>query len=227
MTASIIPSSLSEPEDSNPDVVDYMGKLSRAVFYQYRQTPRYQEAWHEFFKQWSGDPKAPLLIRRSSPLWIDERPDCSIIFCDNSPAHWAMSKAFDDPPPPKFTLEIAWDLVRSEIPIFATISAKERAEIEKDFSAYREIKALWKEKKYNLADKNWRVDHIKNVGVKMRGDDFASLPRNKLKPFFLRLVSPVNITLTPKKLAGVGDMKEYLNLLQAERQRFMPDFGDD
>jgi hypothetical protein len=215
-----------KPAPLSNEIFDLLRRLSEAVFERYgkQKIPPFQTEWHQFFMEWAADDKAPLLIRRTSPIWMDDSRAFKIIFCDNSPAHWSTTKAFDNKPP-VYSTETVEKLVRSEIPLFATLSKKERAEIGNLHPGYEEINQLWsKSGEYSRFADKWRVDHIQDVGVKKRSDGFKKMSRLELKPFFLRLMSPGNIFLTPKTLAGIGDMEVYLDYMRKQNRSFMSDF---
>ena len=161
-------------------------------------------AW--LFKAWAADEKASLLIRRSSPVWLDKRPNFKVIFCDNSPAHWTISKAYNFPPS-KYTGDKAWELLRTEIPLFTTLSQAEQKEIhvELEVSPLECVHRLWEPQGiFDLSDKGWRVDHLFDVGVGENKDNFSRMEHVDLRPYFLHLMSPANIFLTPKNWSDLG-----------------------
>jgi hypothetical protein len=163
--------------------------------------------WDQLIDDWTECDELPLFIRKQSvnigDLLRHRASGRALAPCDNSPAHWAVIKAFERGL--TFTLsDVRIEVQRHGVPVTMVMNKKEIAE-----SAMKGVLA----KQANASKLGWKVDHIVDVGLSQRAriEDIAI---SDLKDHFRRLMKPSNIVLVPSALKGLGDMSVFIELLK-------------
>jgi hypothetical protein len=163
--------------------------------------------WDQLIEQWSECHDLPLFIRKQSAnigdLLKHKSSGRSLAPCDNSPAHWAIIKAFDRGV--EFTLDdVRTAIDRHEVPVTLAMSKAEIAE-----STMKGVLA----KQTNESKLGWKVDHIIDVGLNQRAK-VEDIRIEDLKRHFCRLMKPSNIVLVPSRLKGLGDMPAFISFVR-------------
>lgn len=167
--------------------------------------PEVVRHWDALISAWSESKEMPLLIRKQGAdigdLLIHRNTGRLLAPCDNSPAHWVISKAFTKGT--KFKLkDVKNAITRHEIPVTMAMSNK-------DIEASRMKGVLAKMKEINVSKLKWKVDHIDEVGLKQRLL-IQEMEIGDLKAHFVRLMSPSNVILVPSVLKGLGDLPIFI-----------------
>ncbi len=157
-----------------------------------RPAPAVLGAWDELLSEWLRS-DLPLLLRNSGRRGerVFSSNGRAIVFADNSPATWAFESALGGEPPNIGS----WTS--------ATLATRVRLSIVAKGPAPR----------LTLNERGWKVCHIDPVSDRKRTKlEDASFER--LEAQFRRFLSPRNMFLVPKAIAGAGELSEVINAIR-------------
>lgn len=165
-----------------------------------RIAPEILAAWRGVVEAATTDRRLPLFIRRApaGTHMTHQTSGRTILFVDNSPAHWCFSSALCGRcPTPDDILDA---LASGRFPI---------AMVPKDTTLYSG--ALQKMDAPSLNNRGWKVCHIAPVGLKKRPE---LSDEDTLVTYTRRLLDPNNMFLVPKVYGGLGEVPEFLNVFK-------------
>jgi hypothetical protein len=165
-----------------------------------RVQPEVLDHWDRLITAWVESPEMPLLIRKSSRAGeiVSHSSGRSLLFVDNSPAHWCLSCALMGGRP---TLEqIQLDLERGAFPV---------AMVPKNVTRYRGTQSRMNMP--NLNKLGWKVCH---VGMNDR-TSASQLPMRSLIAHVQRLLTPRNMFVVPLIYSGLGEVPDFISAFQA------------
>ncbi len=155
--------------------------------------------WNNVMIEWVKNKEMPLIIRRPKDkrghVYIHETGR-EIIISDNTPATWVMYHVLDKKKLPLH--EIRQLLEQKEIPIALALTR-----IEKEGAKHTKTQG-----EFALSD--WKVCHIEEIGLNKRGD-IEHIDINLLEKHFVNFLSPKNMFLIPKSIAGLGEVQEFID----------------
>lgn len=188
-------------------------KAAEALSYAYaksavrpRLAPDVLRHWDSLIDAWSEDSLLPLFVRKQNAdigsALMHTGTGRVLAPCDNSPAHWAMMKAFEKGSAVTLS-EIRELYIR--IPVTMAMSKVEiqAAHFKAVLSAHGSVN-----------DNGWKLDHIEEVGLKSRGR-IEDMPMDSLKRHFRQLMKPSNMILIPTALKGLGDLPSFLSIIKS------------
>lgn len=160
------------------------------------------KAWNKVILEWVEDESLPLVVRRSK----DKRGHVythstgrKIIVSDNTAATWVMYNVLNGK---TLTLDNIKDILkRKELPIAFAFKKEEI-----DGATYTKTQG-----KYALP--YWNVCHIDPVGLKTRGE-IKDMDIESLKNHFKKFLSPGNMFIVPKSIAGLGEVQDFIDIQQ-------------
>ncbi len=160
--------------------------------YRPRPTEAALQAWDTFLNSWIAS-GLPLVLRRH------ERDACSngreVIFADNTPANWAFGLALEGVVPDLSS----WtsDTIENHVPLslIARLPGVRR----------------------DLNKAGWKVCHIEPVSDRKRRK-IGSAPMDIVEAAFRRFLSPRNVLLVPKLIAGAGELPEVVEAVRKFEQ---------
>lgn len=161
--------------------------------------------WDEVISSWIEDKTLPLFVRNiraGRGRRIEHASGRILVPADNTPAHWSFMTAFSGHCP---TIQDVHRLVDSDsIPIAMIFNKAERERA--DFKGERaSIK--------NPNKMGWKVCHIEPVRMKARGT-LEDRGINVLEEHFKYFLSPSNMFLVPKALAGIGEFESLIKMMK-------------
>jgi hypothetical protein len=159
-----------------------------------------QSHWSQLIENWMNDPHLPIFVRRKGMgFGVKIRHSCGreLVFADNSPAVWAYSLALRGEKPNINQIR-EW-LNQDTIPI-AMIKTKE-------MSSNNGYQCVLSSKKCNLNILGWKLAHIDRIGLGQKGK-LADIEIATIKKHFLKFMSPSNMFVVPKVLAGIAEISE-------------------
>ena len=161
--------------------------------------------WYELISSWIEDKTLPLFVRNiraGRGRKIKHSSGRILVPADNTPAHWSYMTAFSGHCP---TIEDIHELIESDsIPIAMILKKSERENAE------------FKGQRASIQNPNqlgWKVCHIEPVKMKARGD-LADRDIDILENHFRNFLSPSNMFLVPKALAGFGEFDSLIQLMK-------------
>lgn len=160
--------------------------------------------------RWANDPDLPLLVRKAQQnrgSIVLHESGRQLVPVDNSPAQWALSFALTLGPIDLATVKDL--LAKDRIPTAMVFSKEERAR-----ARYR--CSLGQSTDFNA--KGWKLAHIKPVGLNRRAP-IGTLPIEDVQEHFLRLMTPSNMFVVPKKWAGLAEVPEVLEAFARDAER--------
>ncbi len=170
-----------------------------------RPTPAALEYFDGLVTAWANDPEMPLLVRKSGHprgLRTTGPEGRAVIAVDNSPAQWIYALALVDRRPS--IAEIAADLTAgaSWLTKMLTAAESQALRVQRGGVTTRSV--------FTPGDLNkagWKLAHISAVGLNRRGplDGFEA---DQLRKHHRLLLSPSNMFLVPKELAGLGEVPQ-------------------
>lgn len=155
--------------------------------------------WDKLIDEWVADKTMPLIIRRSRELRGHEYAHKSgrkIITSDNTVAIWVSYNVLNKK---VFTLDRIKKLIEhDEFPIAFAFKTGEKAgaKLTKTLGLYR------------LSD--WTVCHIEPVGLNTK-EIITDINIEILENHFRKYVSPRNMFLLPKCIAGLGEIQDFID----------------
>lgn len=163
--------------------------------------------WDELLEAWAAGPAPPLLVRKfrgNRGHSIIHRTGRTVVPTDNSPAQWAFSLALSGVVP---TLELVGDtLSKDRLPVAMILPRGER-----EAADYRATLG----NEHSLNTRGWKLAHIASIGLRTR-TPVNEVPMNDLTAHFRRFMSPRNMFLVPKSLAGVAEVPEFIEPFAAD-----------
>jgi hypothetical protein len=189
------------------DLENLVKQLSK-IWFQSEIRPRLpievSQKWDIVISQWAESEDMPLLIRKRKDNAGSELPHSSgrkIVPVDNSPAQWVFAMAHNGM---DINLGIIKEILKKDgIPMSFAPANKEIVK-----AKYKCVLGTTTE----LNKKGWKLSHINPVGLKTR-KQLIEIPIDKLKDHFIKLMSPSNMFLVPKKWSGLAEFPEMLELL--------------
>jgi len=178
-----------------------LGKIWRESEHNPKASSIIVDSWDNLVSEWIQDKSLPLIIRRSKELRGHVYHHCSgreIVISDNTVAIWVSYHVIN-----RKTIslsEIRKLLENKELPITLSFDGKKK---EKDGATYTKVLG-----NYNL--KGWRVCHIEPVGLNSR-KAIEEIDISILEEHFWRYLSPKNMFLIPKNIAGLGEIQEFID----------------
>ncbi|MFN0138722.1 MAG: hypothetical protein ACKVQW_01380 [Pyrinomonadaceae bacterium] len=166
--------------------------------------------WDELVQSWA-DSDLPLVIRKSSLIRGTTIPHVSgreLIVADNSPAHWAFSKAYGGKVPN--LIEIRKLIDEDAIPFTYATKASEKIHMR-----YKRTLAA----RDNVNKCGWKLCHIEPVGLSSR-EPLANFSLEKLLTHFKALMSPSNHFLVPLRWAGLGEVPEVIEEIRLADRKY-------
>lgn len=176
-----------------------------------RAAPAVAAHWDSVVAEWVATPTLPLFVRKSmkgTPRGLEVRHASgrSLIYVDNSPAHWTLASAIAGQTPTVAQLLAALEC--GEWPVMFIASKAETAALPR----YRGIlsrSAMGK----TLNDAKWKVCHIHPVGLRSR-TQIESFPLEALLEHCRRLLSPSNMFVVPTSHGGFGELPEVIKVFR-------------
>jgi len=165
--------------------------------------------WRNVIDEWI-ESDIPLLIRKNNGNdkgSVHTNEGRKFIIVDNSPAQWAYALAFHGRVPELGEIRdwlVGEDNLPptvEEIPIAMVLTANHR----NDPTRYQ-MRLL---PEFNLNKLGWKLAHIESIGIRMAGD-IERIEVERLKTHFRLLMSPSNMFVIPKHLAGLAEVPEFL-----------------
>ena len=158
-------------------------------------------SWNNVVSKWVEDESMPLIIRRSKDkrghVYKHRVTKRKIIVSDNSPATWVMFNVLNGK---KLSLdEIKEILKKDQLPIAFLLKKDEREE------------AHYTKTQDEFALPYWNVCHIDPVGLKIKGD-IEDIKIEILKEHFIKFLSPGNMFIVPKSIAGLGEVQDFIDV---------------
>jgi|WetSurMetagenome_2_1015567.scaffolds.fasta_scaffold162229_1 hypothetical protein len=161
--------------------------------------------WDAVISEWAKSEDMPLLIRKrkdNAGSELVHSTERIIIPVDNSPAQWVFAMAHNGM---DVNLEIIQEILNKDA--LPMSFAPANMEIEK--AKYKCVLRASTE----LNTRGWKLSHINPVGLKTR-KPLIDIPIEKLKNHFIKLMSPSNMFLVPKKWSGLAEFPEMIKLLE-------------
>ena len=161
--------------------------------------------WDELISLWIEDKTLPLFVRNiraGRGRKIEHSSGRILVPADNTPAHWSFMTAFTRHCP---TIEEIHELVESDSIPIAMIFKKSELE-----------NAHFRGQRASIDNPNklgWKVCHIEPVKMKARGD-LADRDIDVLEAHFRNFISPSNMFLVPKAIAGFGEFDSLIQLMK-------------
>lgn len=155
-------------------------------------------AWDNLINEWAEDKKLPLIIRRSREPRGHEYTHKSgrkIIISDNTVAIWVSYNVINKN---ILTLEEIKNIMENdELPIAFAFKSGEAsgAKLTKTLGKYRIL--------------GWTVCHIEPVGLNSR-EKITDIDISILVDHFKKYLSPGNMFLLPNRIAGLGEIQEFI-----------------
>ena len=166
-------------------------------------------AWHALMQQWVRDRRFPLLVRHprlGRGREIFHRSGRILVPTDDTPAMYLLSLAIEQRRPSCQMLRQALESRR--MPVAAALTAGERQN-----ARYSGTAASMDAP--NLSELGYSVCHITQVGLRrMPLEDRTEI---ELVAHSLLFLSPVNMFVVPKQLAGVGALPEFIDEMDDAR----------
>jgi hypothetical protein len=164
--------------------------------------------WDRLIAAWIEEKQLPLFVRKYGKEHhvrgevSYHKSGRALIHADNSPTFWSYALAYSYECPSVSDI----DGLLGEIPIaFPNLTAVEKAR-----STYQ----CTPNQMSNPNDPNkreWKVCHKTKLG-RLPGE-IEQVPIQNIEKHFLRFISPSNIFLVPKKLAGLGELDEFCDAI--------------
>lgn len=195
-----------------PELAQPLGELAR-VWYRSEARPRVRPEvachWDEVIARWLGDPRAPLLLRRTGERGVAQNHPSGriMVHVDNSPAHWTLSAALMGLTP---SLDELLDALSSgELPVTFAMSASEKQRNPRYAGLLAQSRIGSR-----LNKAAWKVCHIDEVGLgQRRNAGPPGLP--ELREATRRLLAPSNMFLVPNSHGGLGEIPEFIQVFRA------------
>jgi hypothetical protein len=187
--------------------------LQRAAikWFKTENRPRISEGslkkWDELIEEWIKDRSLPIFIRKKSlgrGREIVHREGRIIIPTDNMPANWSFSKAYHGCYFNK--AEIKKMLENGEIPFAHALKKEER-----EFAKKIKVKPNF----IDVNKKGWTVRHIQSVGLN-EYKEINEIALEEIERHFKNFISPRNMFLVPKSLAGFGELSQVIKAMNSE-----------
>ena len=155
--------------------------------------------WDSLIEEWIAQTDLPLFVRRwgraeARGQVITHVSGRKLVPSDNTLANWVFVQAYEGAMP---SIGDIRSLVQQRaLPVALALKAGERV-----LAEFRGLRGGFK----NPNDLGWRVCHKQAVGIRQRGL-LAELPIRELEQHFRHFLSPSNLFLVPKSLAGLGEL---------------------
>ena len=169
--------------------------------------PEIARKWDELIGGWIAS-DIPLLIRKGNLRGrVHLNGKRKFITVDNSPAQWAFALAFGGSVPVIDDIrnwlvgEGNMPPTNEEIPIAMVVSRSHQ----NDPTLYRKQLPPGA----NVNKLNWKLAHIDGVGIRFAGE-IEELKFDSLISHFKKLMSPSNMFVIPKHLAGLAEVPEFI-----------------
>jgi len=160
-----------------------------------------KEHWDKLVNDWA-ESDLPLAIRKSGGIrgeLIFHSSGRKLVLADNSPAHWAFSRAYGGS---NYSLsEVEAFLGRDLIPFAYATTASEKNKM-----AFKCTLSVVD----NVNKSGWKLCHSHPIGLKtkVRVEDISI---ELLKQHFCSLLMPSNHFLVPLTLGGIGEVTEIID----------------
>lgn len=161
--------------------------------------------WDRVIREWLEDETVPLYVRKMSRnrgQVIKHVTGRILIPADNSPAHWSYCAAFSDLRPSLTDIKRLID--NDEIPVAMAMSTQER-----QAARYRCMRSSFR----NPNRLNWKVCHKQPVALRSRGH-ISQMPIDVIRRHFYDFLLPSNMFLVPKKLSGLGEVPQFIEVMR-------------
>lgn len=128
----------------------------------------------------------------------------SFVPTDNSPAKWAFVQSYRGCKPS--LKEVTTKVKKNRIPIAMALKRRERAKTHYTY-------LLNEFERQNPNSAGWKLAHIESVGLNYRRN-LAELDISTLKKHFVKLMTPSNMFVVPKKYGGLAELPEFCEQLK-------------
>lgn len=160
--------------------------------------------WDALIEWWAHESSLPVpsrsgsTDRRGSVADVDGR---QIVFVDNSPAQWVFARAvLQGWRPDEATLERA---VLEEMPVAFAFRRGER-----DLATFTSVLGS----QPNTQSEGWQLHHIQPVGARR---NISTWTRQEVEQRAVRLLSPSNMFVLPRALAGLGEIPAFIDAMRS------------
>ena len=172
-----------------------------------RIDPTVAAHWDDLIYEWANTDDLPLFIRKGK--YPRGSPRCHtstkrvLTRCDNSPAQWAFTLAFDKQKPN--ISEIREYIERTSIPLAMILTTEER-----------EITSLGcgLTPDFNMNSRSWKLGHIRPVGLRQRMQ-IEEFPISTLREHFIKLMSPSNMFAVPLEIGAIAELSPVIQAIAA------------
>ena len=201
------------PDNLGVELTDSINQVARLWLHSpLRPTlsPDVLNGWSILLQSWISDKSLPILVRTTKGApgsIIKHSTGRALIPTDNSPAQWSFTLAERGFVP---TIDdIRHGFSSDRIPIAMAIKQKHKPAT-KYFCNLATLKD-------NPNNRGWKVAHIESVGLRQRGE-FQEMHIADLEAHFVRLLSPSNMFVVPKKWAGFSEIEEVVALFRTLKE---------
>lgn len=182
-------------------LIEQFGKSWAASPLRPKPSKEVLQAWSELIEKWIQDKELPLLVRKQSNnrgSVINHITGRELVPTDNSAAHWAYTLAIKNQCPSIEQLKEM--LAKDTIPIAMIQKA-----VEKPIAKYH----CSLRNEHNINTYNWKLAHIKGVGLKTRAA-LDIMPIEKIITQFRNLMLPSNMFAIPLAWSGLGEIESVI-----------------
>lgn len=196
-----------------PEFEDHLSILGKS-WYENPMRPKLEDQelayWSSLVENWCNSPTMPLLVRKGAIRAVERvhKSNRIVIPCDNSAAHWAFMGCYLKERP---SLDEVYEQIYSgQLPL-----SMARNRIEKSLIESGEAKGLagmMNGSLYgntrNIDGKSYKVCHIKDIGMKKRGEAHT-LPIELLTSHMKLFLDPMNMFVVPIRYSGIGECEAF------------------
>jgi hypothetical protein len=166
--------------------------------------------WDQLVDDWIADVNLPLLVRIGRPPPFEHRYGFEIVHssgrklvaADNSPAHWAFTRAFEGW---RYSLEdVRYQLHNCTLPL---VYRQEDAHHERTY------RGMLTSRDWVFGAIGWWLCHIDGVGYPIQhpaAETLQNTPIEHLTAHFRRFVAPSNMFLIPRQNHELGDAPDFI-----------------
>jgi hypothetical protein len=168
-----------------------------------RPTQDVSSHWEKLISDWTNEDSLPLYVRKQTLGRGSVLPHSSgrrLIPTDNSPAKWSFALACRGDKPS--LSDIAELIGKDRIPVTMALTSREKENV-KYRCTLREL-----QRDIPGPSTRWKLGHIDDVGLKVQGSP-DNLDIAILREHFIRLMTPSNMFVVPKKYAGLAELPEF------------------
>jgi hypothetical protein len=163
--------------------------------------------WDALIDQWVATKDLPLFVRRwgrgeARGQVIKHMTGRSLVPSDNTLANWVFIRSYAGEKPS--IVDIRNLVKRREFPVALALKAAERP-----LAEFRGLRGGFE----NPNDLGWRVCHKHAVGIRQRGA-LRELPMAEIERHFRHFLSPSNMFLVPKAIAGLGELLHMCSIMK-------------